>query len=312
MNSKGFSRPGAVDLSSLKGNQPAQPASSSGGGTSAGSAGGGFVIDVTEATFQAEVINRSASVPVVIDFWATWCQPCKQLSPILEKLAAEYAGRFVLAKIDVDANQQIAASAQVQSIPTVLAVIGGQAVPLFQGALPEADVRRVLEELLKVAAQNGVTGRAEPVPGAEVSQEEEEASDPRYDAAYEALNNGDFDAAAAAYQQVLAESPADADAKAGLARVELLRRITGVDESAARAAADANPADIEAQLVAADVEFAKGDVDGGFKRLIDTVRQAAGDDRERVRTRLVELFEIIGPTDPRVVKARASLASALF
>jgi putative thioredoxin len=313
MNSKGFSRPGAVDLSSLKGNQPAQSAGSPNAGPPAGGAGGGFVVDVTEASFQTEVINRSASVPVVIDFWATWCQPCKQLSPILEKLAAEYAGRFVLAKIDVDANQQIAASAQVQSIPTVLGVIGGQAVPLFQGALPEADVRRVLDELLKVAAQNGITGRAAPMPGDDAgAAPEEEASDPRYDAAYEALNNGDFDAAAAAYQQVLAESPADADAKAGLARVELMRRVNGVNEAEARQAADSAQGDVEAQLVAADVEFAKGDVDGGFQRLIDTVRRTAGDDRERVRTRLVELFEIIGPADPRVVKARASLASALF
>lgn len=311
MNSKSFSRPGAVDLSALKGGPAAANAPASAGGAPTG--GGGFVIDVTEATFQAEVLNRSASVPVVIDFWATWCEPCKQLSPILERLAAEYAGRFVLAKIDVDANQQIAASAQVQSIPTVVAVLRGQAVPLFQGAIPEADVRRVLDELLKVAAQNGVTGRAEPV-ASDTDQPEavEETSDPRYDAAYEALTNGDFDAAAAAYQQVLAESPADADAKAGLARVELMRRTAGVDETAARAAAEANPADIDAQLILADVEFAKGQVEASFDRLIGTVRRTTADERERVRRRLVELFEIIGPSDPRVVKARAALASALF
>jgi putative thioredoxin len=309
MNSKSFSRPGAVDLSSLK---TQQPAASTPPGAAPATGGGGFGIDVTEATFQAEVLNRSASVPVVIDFWATWCEPCKQLSPILERLAAEYAGRFVLAKIDVDANQQIAASAQVQSIPTVLAVIRGQAIPLFQGAMPEADVRRVLDELLQVAAQNGVNGRAEPVAEASADGVVEEESDTRYDAAYEALNAGDFDAAAAAYQAVLNESPADADAKAGLARVELLRRTSGVDAAAARAAAAADPTDIDAQLVAADVELATGQVDTGFDRLIEAIRRSSGEDRERVRTRLVELFEIIGPADPRVTRARAALASALF
>lgn len=310
MNSESFSRPGAVDLSALKhgqaqGQQQSRPA--------AGGAGRGFVIEVTEETFQTEVINRSAAVPVVIDFWATWCEPCKQLSPILEKLANEYDGRFVLAKIDVDANQRIAQSAQVQSIPTVLGVVGGQAVPLFQGALPEADVRRVLDELLKVAAQNGVTGRAEPVSDEQAEGEEsDEGGDPRFDAAYEALNAGDLDGAAAVYQQVLAESPADADAKAGLARVELLRRTRGVDESAAMAAAESAPTDVEAQLLAADLEVGQGQVEAGFDRLIGTVRRVSGDDRERVRLRLVELFEIIGASDPRVVKARAALASALF
>ncbi|WP_166355200.1 tetratricopeptide repeat protein [Phytoactinopolyspora limicola] len=313
MNSKGFSRPGAVDLSALQARRPAAPAGGQGAGANSGGTGGGFVVDVTEATFQAEVINRSATVPVVIDFWATWCQPCKQLSPILEGLAAEYGGRFVLAKIDVDANQQIAASAQVQSIPTVLAVIGGQAVPLFQGALPEADVRRVLEEMLKVAAQNGINGVAEPTGGAPAGEESAEpASDPRFDAAYDALERGDLDAAAAAYQQVLAEAPADADAKAGLGRVELMRRTTGVDAGAATAAADADPGNLDAQLVAADVEFASGRIEAAFQRLIDTVRRTAAEDREQVRTRLVELFELTGVSDPRVIKARAALASALF
>lgn len=309
MNSNSFSRPGAVDLSALQGSQPAQGGQQPGAATAAG----GFVVDVTDATFQEEVIDRSASVPVVIDFWATWCQPCKQLSPILERLAAEYQGQFVLAKIDVDANQQIAASAQVQSIPTVIAVLRGQAVPLFQGAMPEADVRRVLDELLKVAAQNGVTGRAEPAPGDDAQAEPaEEASDSRYDAAFEALEKGDFDGATVAYQQILAESPNDTDAKAGLARVELLRRTADVDQAAARSAADANPADVDAQLVAADIDLAQGRAEEGFNRLIDTVRRTSGDERERVRTRLVELFETIGTADSRVVKARAALASALF
>jgi len=311
MSSQSFSRPGAVDLSALNTGGPGAD-----GGSATARGGGGFVVDVTEATFQTEVINRSMSVPVVIDFWATWCEPCKTLSPILEKLAAEYDGRFVLAKIDVDANQAIAQAAQVQSIPTVMAVLRGQVVPLFQGAVPEAQARQVIDQLLQMAVANGVAGRAEPVgppPGGEESAAEEEPPvDPRFEAAYEAINAGDFDRAAEAYQAVLAESPGDAEAKAGLAQVELLRRTSGIDEAAARSAADADPTDVDAQLQVADLDLAAGQVEAAFDRLIATVRRVADDDRERVRARVVELFEVVGATDPRVVKARAALASALF
>ncbi|PZF79217.1 tetratricopeptide repeat protein [Jiangella anatolica] len=312
MSSQSFSRPGAVDLSAFNGAGQAQQAAP-------GAAGGGYVIDVTEATFQSEVLTRSMSVPVVIDFWATWCEPCKTLSPILERLAAQYEGRFVLAKIDVDANQAIAQAAQVQSIPTVVAVLRGQLVPLFQGAIPEAQAQQVIDQLLQMAVANGVAGRSDPIPGAggaaEASSPEEEAEepiDPRFEAAYDAINAGDFDKAAEAYRQVLADAPADAEAKAGLAQVELLRRTAGADPAAALAAADAAPADVEAQLLAADIEVVSGRVDQAFDRLIGTVRRVFGDDRERVRARVVELFDIVGGADPRVVKARSALASALF
>ncbi|TDE00395.1 thioredoxin [Jiangella asiatica] len=314
MSSQSFSRPGAVDLSALNAAQPQQQ-----GRPAAGA--GGFVIDVTEATFQSEVLTRSMSVPVVIDFWATWCEPCKTLSPILERLAAEYEGRFVLAKIDVDANQAIAQAAQVQSIPTIVAVLRGQLVPLFQGAIPEAQAKQVIDQLLQMAVANGVAGRADPIPGAGPAADaadaadaepQEEPSDPRFDAAYEAINAGDFDKAAAAYQAVLAESPADAEAKAGLAQVDLLRRTAGVDDAAARVRADAEPTDVDAQLLVADLDVATGDVEAAFDRLIGTVRRVFGDDRERVRSRVVELFEVIGPADPRVAKARSALANALF
>ena len=313
MSSQSFSRPGAFDLSALNTAPPTAPGNRD--AVSAGGAGnGGYVIEVTEASFQVDVLQQSMTVPVVIDFWATWCEPCKQLSPILERLATEYDGRFVLATIDVDANQALAQSAQVQSIPTVMAVLRGQAVPLFQGALPEADVRRFIDELLKVAVANDVTGRAEATSGSAEAQAEpeEEPIDPRFEAAYDAINAGDFDAAAAAYQQVLAESPADAEAKAGLAQVGLLRRTAGVDDAAARRAADENPADVDAQLQVADLDIVGGKVEAAFDRLIDMVRKVAGDDRDRVRSRIVELFEVVGPADPRVTKARAALASALF
>jgi putative thioredoxin len=197
----------------------------------------------------------------------------------------------------------------------VFAVLKGQPVPLFQGAMPEPQVRQVFEQLMQVASANGVTGKLEVAPeqnGDTAEAQAEPPHDPRYDAAYDAIEKGDFDTAAAAYQALLAESPADADAKAGLAQVDLLRRTSTVDAAAARSAADRDPADIDAQLTAADVDVVDGKVDDAFSRLVDTVRRVQGDDRDRVRARLLELFEVVGLSDPRVVKARSALASALF
>lgn len=304
MSAESFMRPGAVDLSGLA----ARPEEPSGNG-----AVSSVVIDVTDATFEAEVLTRSLTVPVVIDLWADWCGPCKQLSPILEKLAREYDGQILLAKVDVDANPQLSAAFQVQSIPSVFAVLKGQPVPLFQGAIPEPQVRQVFDQLLKAAAANGVTGRLEvtSVDG-RVAEQAEPPHDPRYDAAYEAIEKGDFDAAAGAYRALLAESPGDPDARAGLAQVELMRRISGADPAAARRAADADPGDVAAQLIVADLDLGDGKVDDAFSRLIETIRRMSGVDREQVRARLLELFEVVGSGDPRVAKARSALASALF
>lgn len=278
---------------------------------------GSFSLEVTEATFQAEVLERSMEVPVVLDLWATWCEPCKQLSPILERLADEYAGRIVLATIDVDAEQRIATALQVQSIPTVLAVIGGQLVPLFTGAVPEEQVRAVLDEVLRVAAEGGITGLAEPRPGAVAPDDPDEAvpevpEDPRFTAAEELLDEGDLDAAMAAYRRILAEEPDNADAALALNQVRLLSRTADADPGAARAAAAAQPADVEAGLLVADLDMLGGHVSDAFARLISLVRDSAGADRDRVRARLLELFAIAGPEDPRVPPARIALANALF
>ncbi|MEV7355817.1 tetratricopeptide repeat protein [Kitasatospora sp. NPDC091276] len=271
-----------------------------------------LVIDVTEDTFEAEVVQRSTEVPVVIDFWAEWCGPCKQLSPILEGLAEEYAGRFVLAKIDVDANPLISQQFGIQGIPAVMAVVAGQLVPLFQGAESAANVRKVLDQLILVAEQRfGVVGGAG-APGEASDAAPQRPEDPALAAAHDALDSGDLGGAVQAYRNVLADQPGNTEARLGLAQAELLQRIESVDPQAVRAAAAADPKDVEAQLRAADLDLVGGHVEDAFGRLVDTVGRTAGEDRDAARLRLLELFEVIGPEDPRVTAARTALARVLF
>ncbi len=307
MQEPSFTQPGAVDLSAVAG-RTRQAA----GATSAAN-GGSYVVEVTEETFQAEVVNRSVRVPVLIDFWADWCGPCKQLSPILERLATESGGRWFLAKIDVDANQRIAAAFGVQGIPAVFAVIKGQPVPLFTGALPEAQVRQAVDEVLRVAAANGVAGTVEPVAGDDqTAPASGPAVDPAIAAAESALEAGDLGGARRAYENVLSDRPGDPEATAGLARIDLLIRVRELDGTSARQKAAVDPSNVTAQCEVADLDVAGGHVEDAFQRLIDTVKRTSGDDRDAARRHLLSLFDVVGATDPRVTKARSALASALF
>ncbi|MBW8087557.1 MULTISPECIES: tetratricopeptide repeat protein [Streptomyces] len=320
MQPRNMSMSGVVDLAAVKAageaKQKAEKARAEAARTGGAPAPGPLIFDVDEAGFQQDVLQRSTEVPVVIDFWAEWCEPCKQLGPVLERLATEYAGRFVLAKIDVDANQMLFQQFGVQGIPAVFAVIAGQPVPLFQGAAPEAQIRQVLDQLIQAAEQQfGIVGT--PVePGAQAEQSAPAAPESPEDialaAAHQALDANDLDGAVRAYQNVLADAPGNAEAKLGLAQAELMRRVQGVDATQVRKAAAENPADVKAQIAAADLDLVGGHVEDAFGRLVDTVRRTAGEDRDAARVHLLSLFEVIGGEDPRVVAARGALARVLF
>ncbi len=302
---------GAVDLSALKKRADAasRPDSPQASGDAAAQAGP-HVVEVTEATFQSEVVDRSMQVPVVVDLWATWCEPCKQLSPVLEKLAQADGGRWVLAKIDVDENPRIAQLFQVQSVPTVIAIGGGQPVEAFAGAQPEPQIRQWIDSLLDAMREQlpGIKAAEDAAGGAEP---EEEVEDPRFTAAEDALERGDFAAAEAAYQQILDSEPENAQAKAALTQVRFSARAESADPTAIDKA-DAAPDDVDAQIAAADAELATQRIEEAFDRLISTVKRSSGDDRNRVRQHLVEMFDLFPEGDERVTAGRRKLASALF
>jgi putative thioredoxin len=274
----------------------------------------GYVVDVTEPTF-ADVVQISLQVPVVFSLWASWSELSATVTAELVALAQEFAGRFLLARVDVDGSPQVAQAFQAQSVPAVVAVLKGQPLPLFQGAASREEMRAVLDQLLQAAAANGVTGRLPAADGAEPEPEpepQEPELPPLHQAAFEAIERDDLDAAVAAYGQALQEDPRDEMARVGLAQVELLRRTRGVDPATARASAAADAKDVDAQMVVADLDLLAGAVEDAFSRLVDAVRVTSGPERERARVRLIELFAVVGDADPRVLASRRALASALY
>lgn len=301
---------GAVDLSSLR-NRPA--ASTADQAVAPSGATASLVFDATDESF-GQVLELSRTVPVVVDLWAEWCEPCKQLSPIIERVVKELGGRVVLAKVDVDANPQLAQGFRAQSIPMVVALIAGQPVPLFTGAVPEQQVREVFAQLLQLAAQHGVTGTIDVAPETDEADAEpvEPPLPPLHAEAFDAIEAGDYPRAVAAYEKALAENPRDADARAGLGQVRLLARVQGADLQAARAAAAAAPLDVDAQLAVADLDLTGGHIEDAFDRLLELFAALPSDERAPVRERLLELFGLVGDGDPRVGQARGRLSSLLF
>lgn len=322
MSQANFSRPGAIDLSALRKPAGGAPAAGTPGAPGAGApgapgagapgaaSGGPYVLDVTEPAFQADVIERSLQHPVVVEFWSPRSGASTQLAPILAALSTEYDGKFLLARIDIDANPGLAQAVGVQTVPLVIGVLRGQVVPLFQGPVGEPEARQYLDQLLTVAVANGIAGRAQPVAAA-APVDAEPVVDERFVKAEDAVGAGDLDGAIAAYEEILAQTPGDAEAKAGLSRVQLVKRTQDVPaDFRERAAGD--PADVEAQILVADVDLMGGHVEDAFGRLITTIQNTAGEDRNKARVHLLELFEVVGADDERVVRARQRLMMVLF
>jgi putative thioredoxin len=317
MTQQPFSRPGAVDLSGLS-QPPAGGASTSAGSGVGGSAPAGvrgaYATDVTEQTFQT-VLDASVTAPVVLVFYSPSRVP-ESLSYADDVVAAaeDYEGRFLVGLIDIDAAPTIAQAMQIPQVPLLLVILDGRpAAQPIPGVLPLDDLRALLNQLAQGLTAQGITGRHQPLSVAAPPDDDGElAVDPRYAKAEAALASDDIDTAVAEYQRLVDANPADAEAAAGLAMAKVLQRTREVDAATARAAAEAAPDDVDAQTLVADLDLLDGRVDEAFARLVDLVRRSTDDERNRAREHLLGLFAAVGNDDPRVLKGRQNLASALF
>ncbi|WP_110182557.1 co-chaperone YbbN [Nocardioides solisilvae] len=319
MTQQPFSRPGAIDLSALRRpappTRPAAPAGAAGaqGGVGPGApqaGGSAYAVDVDQANFQG-VLEASMTAPVLLVFFSRTRMPeSGQLADDLRTLSDELDGRFLVGLVDVDAVPEIAQAMQIPSIPLVVAVVDGRPMPLFQDVVPLAELRAALDQVAQQLVAQGITDRHQPRSAA--GPDDEPQDDPRYAAAQDALGEGDIERAVAEYQKLVDANPADVEAAAGLAMAKVLHRTQGVDLNAARAAAAQAPDDVDAQTMVADLDMLGGHVEDAFGRLVELVRRTAGADRDRARDHLLGLFAAVGNDDPRVLRGRQNLASALF
>lgn len=267
-------------------------------------------LDVTEESLQA-LAQRSLEAPVLVVFVSAASPASEELATRLAALVPDYAGVFILGACDIDAQPAIAEAFQIRAVPAVMALIGGRPAPLFQGNASDEQIREILDQVVDVARQSGMKLPDGPV-AAPAAEPEPELLPPLHQEAFDAIEREDYDAAVAAYDKALRENPKDADARAGRAQVRLMARTRDADPATARAAAAAAPTDVDAQCAVADLDVLGGKVEDAFARLIDLVRVTAGDERNAARERLVELFDVVGGDDERVLAARRALASALF
>ena len=292
---------GAVDLSSLVNPRPAPAAAAP---APVGGSASTVVLAADDASFT-QVLELSNTVPVVVEFYGQGV--AAQLGPIVES----YGGRIVLATVEGSANPQLVQAFQVTQIPTVAAVVGGRPVQLYVGTYADADVRQVLDQVLELAAKNGVTGV---VPAGEgpAAEPVEEPLPPHHQEAYDAIAAGNYEAAIAEYKTAIAQNPRDALAVAGLAQVSLLHRLDGASLDDIRSAAAANPTDVDAQLALADLDVSGGHLEDAFDRLLTLFPTLDAEGKTAVRTRMLDYFEIAGAEDPRVVAGRRRLTGLLY
>ena len=278
-----------------------------------------YVRDIDEAGFEM-VANQSMQYPVVVELTLKNQPGTQAVDDALVELTNAAEGRWLLARVDVSVTPRIAQALGVQAVPTVLALIGGQVAPMFQGTRDKATIKAMLDQLAALALANGVTGRAQPVPGGATAPSSEAgtapdatpALDPRFGPADEALTKGDLKGALAEFDKLVTANPRDLEAAAGKAQVGLLLRVQKLDPAATLVKAAVSLDDLDAQLDAADVEIAQGNPEAAFARLVDAVRRFGDKKREKARARLVELFATLPPGDPAVAKARRDLTTALF
>ncbi len=319
MTQQPFAGRGAIDLSALKRPAP-QPASAGPGG--AAPTGSAYAVAVDDQNFQT-VLQASTTAPVVLVFFSPSQAPeSAQMADDVTDLVGQYDGRFLAGLVDVDAVPQIAQviaqASQLPQLPVPLLMVfldGRPAIQPIPGMVPRDELNTLFNELGQQLTAQGITGRHQPLtaPAAEGDGADGEAGpDPRYAPAQDALAAGDLDGAVAEYQKLVDGNPADAEAAAGLAMAKILQRTQGVDLNEARAKAAEGPDDIDAQIMVADLDLLGGHVEDAFARLVELVRRTSDKDRDRVREHLVGLFAAVGNEDPRVLKGRQALASALF
>ncbi|MFV0428084.1 MAG: tetratricopeptide repeat protein [Arachnia sp.] len=300
MSDPSFSRPGAVDLSSLA-------------SATAPAGGGSFVTEAHAADLQ-DLATKSTRFPVILEFYSPRDTSSQAVSDALASEVNARGGRFLLARVNVDAEVGLAQQLGVQAVPTVMALIGGQLAPLFQGTVDTQQITAVLDQVIQLAVGNGVTGTAEPVAAAatQASPEAPPAADPRFEAADQALAEGDFERAVAEFDKLLQATPGDAEATAGRAQAALLTRSRALEPNGVAAAAAEHPDDVAAQLSAADFDVIQGRPQAAFDRLLNLAGGLTPEAREQVRVRLLELFEVVGRAEPAVLAARRRLATLLF
>ena len=277
----------AVDLSSLGKPKP-EPAGPMPG------------IEITPENLTNEFLSLSKAKPVVLICWSPRSAESQEVVAILGKLALADQGSWVLGRVDVDAQPQVAQALQTRAVPFAVAIINEQMVPLFEQPYPEEQIRMVIDKVLALATEQGVGG----APTEKIEPEEEEA--------IAALDAGDYAKAEAAYKKLLARKPNDNFAILGLAQTQLMARTDGIDGANVMKEASAHPDNIDIQLQCADIEIVSGYLEPAFARLLRLIPLFDGAEKKLVKDRLIELFALVDPADPRVIKARAALANALF